>query len=103
MRGDFYSCLNILTPSRSNQKMPAPEHRPDKFGSRQPVPNYDELFKRPLLPPDPIDEGRRHKSDFFHRYRNVVWWAVIFLVLGLSAVAIAMLSYDGVFAESGCG
>ena len=84
--------------------MPAPEQSPAKFDRRQPVPDYDQLFKRPLLPPDPPNHPARHQSSFFFRHRNSLWWVVIFLVLSVTALAFMKSDFVVVDeAESGCG
>jgi hypothetical protein len=65
-------------------------------------PDYDALFSRPILPPDPPRQTDR--SHFLYRTRNSLWWIVVFLIV--SGTALAFMKSDfivDVEAESGCG
>ncbi|HUS35221.1 MAG TPA: hypothetical protein VM680_07725 [Verrucomicrobiae bacterium] len=65
------------------------------------VPNFDRIFREPILPPDP-PRKTCPRPGFFSRHRNAIWWATIFIGLGISAAA--LVGYDSeVVAEPGCG
>jgi hypothetical protein len=77
--------------------MPSPAEQSD---CRPKIPNYDEIFSRPLLPPDP--QTFHPKPNFIYRHRNSLWWFVIFAILFASAAV--LYTWDsGMIAESGCG
>jgi hypothetical protein len=66
------------------------------------APDYDALFSRPLLPPDPPVKAEH--PNFLCRTRNSLWWIVIVVVI--SGTALAFMKSDftvGDVGESGCG
>ena len=65
-------------------------------------PDYDALFSRPILPPDPLP--LIEKQNFLYRTRNSLWWIAVFLII--SGTALAFMESDfilGDVGESGCG
>jgi hypothetical protein len=81
--------------------MRAPEPSAD-FDDCRPVVNYNELFQRALLCPDPPDKALPHQPGFFRRHRNVIWGAVIFLFLVVGIHAVVTASIEALF-DPGCG
>ena len=64
------------------------------------IPNFDRVFGQPILPPDPLQKTRLHPG-FFSRPRNAIWWAILFIGIGVSGAA--LLYEPEVIAEPGCG
>jgi hypothetical protein len=51
------------------------------------IPDFDRIFREPLVAADLPGESADPRS-FFARHRNGIWWAMIFLVIGLSGAVI---------------
>jgi hypothetical protein len=68
------------------------------------APDYNQIFRTPHLPAEPVLVPPHAESNWFFRRRNSLWWVVVFLVISASALAF-MKSDFGVAdeAESGCG
>jgi hypothetical protein len=64
------------------------------------TPNYEELFKRSILPPDPPPQ--REPTNFLYRTRNSIWWVVVFVLISVTVLAFMGGDYVVDF-ESGCG
>jgi hypothetical protein len=63
-------------------------------------PDYEELFKHPILPPDP--PAKLDRPSFLYRTRNSLWWIVVFVVFSVTALAFMDGNYV-VDYEPGCG
>ena len=64
------------------------------------IPNFDRIFREPILPPDPLEQSGVGRG-FVSRHRNAIWSAIIFTAIGLSAAA--LMGDSEVIAEPGCG
>ena len=88
-----------LSPPVGPTNMPAstaPSH------SRPKIPDYNQIFSQPILPPDPPTHRYHPQPNFFYRHRNSLWWLVIFAIFFTTATV--LYTWDsGVIAESGCG
>jgi hypothetical protein len=80
--------------------MESPKKFVRQFPLDEPLVDYDALFKKPILPPDPPVPRR----NFFYRTRNSLWWIAVFLVISITVLASMKSNFIiGDEAESGCG
>jgi hypothetical protein len=78
--------------------MPAVQHN----DVRPVIPDYDRIFAElPLQPETPNNNTKTPSRSFFSRHREVIWCAIIFTVIGVSAAA--LMRDSEVYAEPGCG
>ena len=67
--------------------------------SRPKIPDYNQIFSQPLLPPDA--QTYHPKPNFLYRHRNSLWWLVIFAILFTTVIIVSTWDFDMI--ESGCG
>ena len=78
--------------------MPVDAAEKQNLNVRPVIPDYDRIFREPLVAPEP----QTYHQDFFSSSRDVIWWAVIFLAIGVSA-AVLLAWESRVMADPDCG